>query len=367
MAKSSEQRTHDKLYEPVAKREVILGRTFMEIEGKDICAKLVLRHESADFDQHEFANLDLGAFVNPFDSKLADTFLDYRNPASLWESFLSSEPKSAFTLSNIVPHRASPRDQEELRAMLFDNALDSETRIEAFYALNDHDPAFATQHVIQQLSLECLDDEWRNSLVLAAEVIQFIDPDERSILAGCLRKIAHLLRESEELGIEPVLWSAMRRHTSLIASEEVAGLLEFLDVSSQVDTRLITLLCIVQKFALSPPTPTEQALLDPLCERIAQIANKFLDPDVFSPGENAAIVEAATHALSVMVNGYVGDLLHDICQLNIQWLVRQILHDLTSTLEAWSESQIEKCQAFLQLQECIDTLECCSQQTAMHD
>ena len=159
----------------------------------------------------------------------------------------------------------------------------------------------------------------------------------------------------------------MRRHTSLIATEEVPGLLEFLNVSSQVDTRLITLLCIVQKFALSPPPPTEQALLVPLCERIAQIANKFLDPDVFSPGENAAIVEAATHALSVMVNNYVGDLLYDICQLNIPWLVRQILHDLTSTLEAWSRSKIEKCQSFMQLQECIDTLERYSQQAVMHN
>ena len=88
MAKSSEQIYHDEVCAPVAKREVILKRTSMMIEGKDILANLVIKYETVDFSQHEFANLNWNAFVNPIVSKFADTFLNYRETASPWKSFL---------------------------------------------------------------------------------------------------------------------------------------------------------------------------------------------------------------------------------------------------------------------------------------
>ena len=178
-----------------------------------------------------------------------------------------------------------------------------------------------------------LTDDWRDALVYAAENVHFEAPSQQAAVCDRLREVALKLRESSKAGTEHVVWSAMRRFASLLPAERAADLLEFLNRKGAVDTRMVALQSIARLFENAPPS--DIAALEPLTERVAEYADKFLDPDVFAGGENSAIARNAVLALAALGSLRVVDSVQRVNALGRRWLSRQVQRQLEELLDGW--------------------------------
>jgi len=190
-----------------------------------------------------------------------------------------------------------------------------------------------SEFVVEQLSSTNLADDWRDTLVYAAENVHFRDPDQQAAVCDRLRELALKLCESSKAGTEQVVWSAMRRFASLLPAERAADLLEFLNRKGAVDTRMVALQCVTRVFELAPPS--DLATLEPLTGRVAEYADKFLDPDVFAGGENSAIARNAVLALAALGSPRVVDSVQRVNALGRRWLSRQVQRQLEELFDGW--------------------------------
>jgi hypothetical protein len=171
--------------------------------------------------------------------------------------------------------------------------------------------------------------------VLAAEELQLDDDQLRSRLTNRLYEIASSLRHSTEAGIKPIVQSAIRCYSSMIPVSEADTLLAFLEPPNPVETRLVTLQCVVHLFESMPPEDisTHQRLAD----RIAELADKFLDRDWLVAGEKAAIGQNATIALAALGDSRLSHCIETIRQLDTTWLTRQLERKLDGLICNWTE------------------------------
>ena len=86
-----------------------------------------------------------------------------------------------------------------------------------------------------------------------------------------------------------------RRGASLIDSTKVDQLLAFL-IPGTVDTRAVALQSIAKMYEAKPPDRVPV----PVADRVYRFAERFLDPDVFMPGEPSLIARNAIYALAAM-------------------------------------------------------------------
>jgi hypothetical protein len=205
-------------------------------------------------------------------------------------------------------------------------------RLEAVQGLLELDPVAAMEFVVDELFRDDLAEEWRDALVFLAEDIR-LPKASRQRVGDRLLAIAASLRGSAKLGVEQVVWSALRRAASLLPPDQAERFLPFLDCPSLVDTRSVALRCLERMF--EPTPPVEGHPVTALRERVAQFAFKFLDPDVFAGGENALIAQNALCALAALGDPRLGDVIGRVNQLGRPWMNRQVRTRLEQLLESW--------------------------------
>ncbi|MBN2476361.1 MAG: hypothetical protein JXB62_17240 [Pirellulales bacterium] len=241
-----------------------------------------------------------------------------------------SGAESAVVETDAVP---APAVEKECRAIARNRTAAYDDRMAALRAWMAMDDDDVSVFVVEELYRTDLTDNWRNALVYAAENVHFKDSAQQARIRARLRELALELRDVSQPGTEHVVWSAMRRYTSLMPPEEANDLAQFLDRKGVVDTRMVALQCIARVFQLGPPA--DAATLDPLARRVAEYAAKFLDPDVFGGGTNSSIARNAVLALAVLGSPELEACVGRVNALGRRWLSRQVRRQLQELLDGW--------------------------------
>ncbi|MDQ3330994.1 MAG: hypothetical protein M3552_10115 [Planctomycetota bacterium] len=195
------------------------------------------------------------------------------------------------------------------------------------------EPNAAASFVASELLNKQLAEDWRNFLIFTAEDIHFSNPEERQQVGWRLREIADEIRTSKLAANRYIVWSALRRSSSILGTGGVEDLVQFLDVSGKIDTRLVALQSIARVFEATPPACL--ATYGKVADRVHDFAAKFLDPDVFIPGENSAIAQQAIQALAAMGDPRLTKGLKRIEHLGRDWVAQQVLRNLQELLQRW--------------------------------
>ncbi len=222
---------------------------------------------------------------------------------------------------------------EGLWAIARDLSTPVEKRVDALCKLVPLQEQNVARYVVDELCRDDLSSNWRNAVIQLAEHCQFEDDTDRARLKGRLLEYATGLRQSTEAGIKYVVYSAIRTYTSLIAFSEASSLLKLLDPPNPVETRLVTLHCIIHLFEKQPPQ--DEGLFRNLADRVHELAMKFLDKDWLVPGEKAAIGQCATQALAALGDARLKECIERVKSLGRPWVTRQVTRKLESLLATW--------------------------------
>jgi hypothetical protein len=214
-----------------------------------------------------------------------------------------------------------------------DEHASTEDRIAALGEWMANDLRTASVYILGELHRSDLSDDWRDALVFAAENAHFVTSDQQSRARSRLRELARDLRHGRKAGTDHAVWSAMRRFASLLPPEEANSLLEFLDRAGSVDTRMVGLQCVARVFEAAPPA--DVASVEPLAGRVTELAEKFLDPDVFSGGENSGIARCAVVALAALGSPRLTDAMKHVESLDKSWFSVRVKQDLQTLLDGW--------------------------------
>ena len=180
------------------------------------------------------------------------------------------------------------------------------------------------------------EESWRNALVDVAEVLDFVDPNDRKLIADSMLRIALKIRSSGSAKDEQFLWAALRTFSAMIAAEDAARLLPFLEQDTTVESRLVALQSICRVFEREPPSTACEYQL--LANRAYQIAKKYLDADVFVDGYNAAVAKAAVEAIAVLCDPRLEELISIVASRSPSWFRPQLKDRLTEIAKRWARS-----------------------------
>ena len=201
------------------------------------------------------------------------------------------------------------------------------------------DNSRAVDMIVDELCLDDVSDDWRDALIYAAENVHFRDSAQQAKVRSRLRELALGLREVSRAGTDHVVWSALRRFSSLMPPEKANELVEFLDRKGVVDTRMVALQCVARVFHAGPPS--DAPALEPLTLRVAEYAEKFLDQDVFGGGENSSIARNAVLALAALGSPKLDDSVARVNALGRRWLSRRVQIQLQELLDGWKNHDRE--------------------------
>jgi hypothetical protein len=223
-------------------------------------------------------------------------------------------------------------------AALHDPRKTTEDREQLLRQLISLDNGKAATIIVEEIE-KASDARWREVLVLAAEDMQFRLAGERKRLKIRLLEVALSLRHDSATEAERTAFSAIRCYASLIEQAEIATLLPLLDPPVFADTRLVALQSIIHALEHSPPLSA--APLGQLANRVAQLAETFLHPDLLLPGEVAAIAQNAIQLLAMLGDDRAHADVIQVTRLNKRWLTRQLKRKLEKTLEMWKRANQE--------------------------
>jgi hypothetical protein len=224
-----------------------------------------------------------------------------------------------------------PQSPEDYWTVFIDMEAPAASRVEAFTALRGS-PLEQDAIVFLAMDLSRGNDiqaDWRDAAVFVAEDTHF--PSElRDSVGEALLHIVSTLRTQQDAP-EKVVWSALRRGASLLSPMGVERLLEFLAPGGAVDTRSVALQCVSRMYEAEPPTNVPLAVAD----RAHRFAERFLDPDVFTPGEPSLIARYAVSALAALGDPRLGDTLGEVRAMGRPWLVRRVRDELNRLYRGW--------------------------------
>ena len=224
-------------------------------------------------------------------------------------------------------------------ARVTDDSLGTQDRIDALYECMSSEQDKVARYVLDTLGEADINERWRDAVVFATEDLQLTNAKLRSGLEEDLLGVAKRLMSSTRAADERVVWSALRTATSLMPTDEVKRLGSFLGPPSPVDTRLVALRCVTRIFEPAPPQPKDYP--QELANRIAELADKFLDPDLLIPGEHAAIAIHAVTALVALCDPRAEAAVQQVVQLKCDWVARLIRQELQRLLSSWETSEAD--------------------------
>ena len=230
---------------------------------------------------------------------------------------------------------AIPATLEDCWSQVCNSDISPGDRVQALQECLLADNSRAVDLIVDELDRDDVPADWCDALVYAAENVHFKDPNQQAKVRSRLRELALELRETSRAGVEHVVWSALRRFSSLLPGEEANDLLEFLDRKGVVDTRMVALQCVSRVFHAGPPS--DPAAFEPLAGRVAEYGKKFLDPDVFAGGENSSIARNAVLALAALGSPRLEGCVNWVNTLSRRWLSRQVRRQLQELLDTWKD------------------------------
>jgi hypothetical protein len=228
--------------------------------------------------------------------------------------------------------------KEELWSLVKNDQVDIRIKTDALTELVVRDDPDVPAFLVSDLArANTLPEAWRDTLILATEEVQFSQPELRTALQHQLFQIALTLRDDDNINSEPALWAALRRCASLMPEEDASHLLEFLSPEHTLDTRQVALQGIQTIFSFAPPGNPDT--LHSLCDRVADLVRKYLDPDLLTPGENASLAVNALHALAVLGDERVIEYTRRLAVSQKRWLIRFAKRTLERTAKNWQARQ----------------------------
>jgi hypothetical protein len=242
------------------------------------------------------------------------------------------EPSPAVMLDTGPKESSEQVSVSGLWVQVQNESLSVPDRLEGVFKLLGADREKVTNYVAAELAREGAHEDWIFALVFLAEDIHF-PADQQQFAKDALLRIAHSFRKSTKAGAERIVWSAIRRASSLLAPAQVGLLVPFLERGGVVDARAVTLKCIEKMFLTAPPADPES--VQQIGERAHTLANKFLDPDIFGGGEDALLAQSAVCALAAIGDTRFGDALTMAAKLNRRWLKHQLRTRLDSLRDSW--------------------------------
>jgi hypothetical protein len=215
-------------------------------------------------------------------------------------------------------------------AVLIDMKASAASRVAALAGLRGSPlESNAIDYFAGELGRVDIQPAWRDAAVFAAEDTHFA-PALRESVGEALLNITSALRKQPE-GPEKVVWSSLRRGASLLPTTKVDRLLAFLAPGGTIDTRSVALQCVARMYEAEPPTAVPVAVAD----RAHRFAERFLDPDVFTPGEPSLIARNSVSALAAVGDPRLGDALAAVRSLGRPWLVRRVRDELNRVYRGW--------------------------------
>jgi hypothetical protein len=200
------------------------------------------------------------------------------------------------TASNTCIH---PVDSRAASIQATDQNLPIEARIDALRWWIAEDNDAAAKFIASELNENALTSEWRRIVIYATEAVRFATLEFRTQVALSLLRNAEELRHSSSADDTPVVMCAIRRAGSILPRQMFFDLSPLLSPPDPIDTRLVTLQAINTMFLSTPPENSDFGVVT---ERVAMIAQKHWDLDVFKAGEISAIAIEATVAAVVLGN-----------------------------------------------------------------
>ena len=95
--------------------------------------------------------------------------------------------------------------------------------------------------------------------------------------------------------------------------------------------RSVALQCVSRMYEAEPPSSVPLAVAD----RAYRFAERFLDPDVFTPGEPSVIARNALSALAAVGDQRLGNALAVVRALGRPWLARRVKDELNRIYRGW--------------------------------
>lgn len=171
-------------------------------------------------------------------------------------------------------------------------------RIEALREWIGCDPNAVADFLVEELEKDGHELLWIETIILSSEHVRFEDLDARRRVGRSLLALAEKIRGERRIA-ESTIWCAIHRGGSLIPIEDLSLLDPFLGNRGGVDTRLAALQAIVRIFEAETEVGSSD-LVSRLADRIKTLVIKYLDEDVFRPGEIAAIALEGSIALALI-------------------------------------------------------------------
>jgi large subunit ribosomal protein L20 len=214
-----------------------------------------------------------------------------------------------------------------------------EKRAEALFELIKRKDRELQRWILSQLQESGRSDpEWRNALVVAACEVQFSDPEERRQLQRWMLDVARDLNAPGNERTQPILWAALRRYASMIASpeRELGALAEFLSGATPGKTRQAALQCIQNVFAARPAG--DPVAFDGIVRKVSEIASHCLGKTPSSDGEGALALNALC-ALAALGGSDLPGLASRIKEdLKATWLVKLTLRRFKGIMDGWAKA-----------------------------
>lgn len=265
-------------------------------------------------------------------TRLGDRFTGTVRLISDAQSGRIDEPPSAEMSDAELTEGAEGVSVSDLWALVQDESASVQNRLEAIHKLLGADRQNAIQYVAGELAREGTHEDWVIALVFLAEDVHF-PADRQQIVKDALLRIARLFCKSTKAGAARVVWSAIRRASSLLAPAQANLLVPFLEREGVVDARAVTLKCVEKLFLPAPPANPES--VRPIGDRAHTLAMKFLDPDIFGGGEYALLAQSAVCTLAAIGDARFGDAVTLAAGLNRRWLKHQLRTRLNILRTSW--------------------------------
>ena len=243
-------------------------------------------------------------------------------------------PKSPIRDTSVAELEVGTKEHSipDLWTQARDESAHTQRRLEAIHNLLDSDRANTIDYVASELAREGTPEDWVIALVFLAEDVHF-PADRQQVVKDALLRVAHSFRKSNKAGADRVVWSAIRRTSSLLTPAQVGLLVPFLDREGVVDARAVALKCVEKLFLPAPPDDPDS--VRQVGDRAYILAKKFLDPDIFGGGEHALVAQNAVCALAAIGDARFGDALALAVSLNRRWLRHQLRTRLGILRSSW--------------------------------
>lgn len=229
--------------------------------------------------------------------------------------------------------------REDLLWRLFNDFEPTPIRLSALVelaAVRDRSlPAFLTA----ELRAGHTDLEWLAGLVVATEQIQFSDDRDRDIVKGRLKLVVEQVVQTRDQRWEPVAWSAIRTHASMLSPQEAVELADYLPNDGVPETRIVTLQAIQNVFYNAPPA--DGLNLQRLRDAVAGVADLAFQASEPLPGDHAALAQEATFALAAVGDARLQGACEWAARWGRQWFTRQVRVGLEEIVGRWANAPLQ--------------------------